>query len=216
MIVERKLFNSPEKMLAQDTFLSVQGDVVLTRIGNVNINVSVARDSSSIENWRNNVLTSQSDTSYSEIPLDDGRTLLIAAPKKVQLYDFNNMHRESPQSQAGYLARYEEPGKNLFLVQYLEGTSSRHLHPFSSEAFTVIDGDYFIHDETRNHTFKVKDISTNWVTQRPIGSDHQCFNYGKPAIAIVHLTGPDFHHKHMPMRNISYLHSMAEKILARE
>ena len=143
----------------------------------------------------------------SDVDLEDGRFLVVYAPPQVTVAKtLSEAKKNSNKSDAVYPVEFKTP-KLWVLVQYLDGQATRHSHPQAIEAFTLLDAaEYGIHDETSDQT----EINTvngmpKFVNIRDSNSDHQCFSFENPSLALIVLVGESIEHKPLPALSKKHL-----------
>lgn len=215
MGIEQRRAAPGEKFVCPEISQAVVfGEVLVTRFPELDIKTCFAQNESDIDRLVQKLKAVGTTWGLREpIQAPTGAAILISAPSQVETFTFENPHKESPDSDAIYLAKYQT-GQHLFLLQWLNGATSRHHHPDSLEAFSVLKGDYYVNDETLGSVRKLNSIETTRATVHSPHTDHQCFTLRSPALVAIVMSGQSFDHQHIePRMNLNYLR---EKALALE
>ena len=145
------------------------------------------------------------DEDVQKVNLERGYILFSA---NVETATLENPFKMSPDSDAKYLARLQTP-EFLFLYQYLDGQTSRHMHPNEWELF--------VPQRERNPSFvnnsKVEII--NGPLWLPPDTYHEAFSHKEPTLTAI-VQASTVTHAHDPQGKTSrdVLHSRLNELLA--
>ena len=185
----------------------IRSPIVETKLPGFNIQVALAKNRLDLTSIYRRILPDGHRDIVSDVDLGDGRFLVVHAPPEVTVVrTLSEAKKNSKKSDAVYPVEFKTP-KLWVLVQYLDGQATRHSHPQAIEAFTLLDAaEYGIHDETSDQT----EINTvngmpKFVNIRDSNSDHQCFSFENPSLALIVLVGESIEHKPLPALSKKHL-----------
>ncbi len=120
----------------------------------------------------------------------DVRSGVLIFSGNVQTASLERSFKMSPDSDAKYLARLQTD-RFLFLYQYLEGQTSRHMHPGEGELFIAqeIENPSLVHNST------IEIISDRLYL--PPDTYHEAFSFNQPTLTAI-VQSATVEHKHDP------------------
>ena len=191
----------------------IRPPVVETKLPDFSVQVALAKNSWQLSTLYRQFSPDGRQSITSSVDLQDGRLLVVHAPPKVKVVKRLSEAQKSTgktnddySSDAVYPVEYKTDGL-WFLVQYLHGSATRHMHPKAIEAFTLISGqEYGIHDETADKTqFFTPNGTPIFVYVKESNRDHQCFSFLNPSLAVIVLVGENVEHIQLPLLSRDYL-----------